>query len=93
MASEYITVDQARKDLGEKDFYAFHRWLKDKGFDNLTQVGEASFKHEIFATKDQLNMYLREKVGVYNGNAPVGKLFGQTREFLSRSKSRGKKRE
>ena len=86
MTQQYITVEQARQDLGDKDFHKFLKWLREKGFDNLTQVGEASFKHEIFATKDQLNMFLREKVGASNGNAPIVKLYGQTREFLSKRK-------
>lgn len=91
MAQEYITVEQARKDLGEVGFYALHRWLRDKGFRNYTQTGEASFKHEIFATKDQLHQFITEQYRGFKGNLSLTNIYGQTREYLSRYKPKRKK--
>lgn len=82
MALEYISTKQARQDLGDKGFYLFCAWLRDKGYINLTQTGEASYKHEIFATKEQLNQFLKEQGRDLKGDVPVANLYGQTREFL-----------
>ena len=92
MASgEYITVEQARRDLGEQGFYALNRWLREKGFKNFTQVSKDSYKHEIFATKDQLHQFISEQIRDFKGPSSLTNLYGQTREYLSREKLKKKK--
>jgi hypothetical protein len=90
MAGEYITVEQARRDLGDKAFFAFCRWLREKGFANLEKVEEGKYKHEVFATYDQLSRFVAEQVGAFRGSPTTSNLYGQTREFLSRSKRKRK---
>lgn len=84
MAQDYITVEQARKDLGEDGFYALNRWLRDKGFRNYTQTGEASYKHEIFITKDQLRQFVNETFRGDQGDSSTTHLYGQIKEYIKR---------
>lgn len=79
---EYISVKEAREQLTDKMFWAFCKWLRDQGYDNLTKIGEDQYKSEIFATKDQLNRFLNEHGKSSDGSTTLKSLFGQTREFL-----------
>lgn len=82
MAQEYISTQKAKQELGDKAYFAFCRWLRERGDLNLTSEGESKYKHEIFATKDQLNKFIGEQIRVSKGNLPITALWGQTREIL-----------
>lgn len=85
---ESITVKQAREELSESEFFAFCRWLRDRGYTNLQETTEGSFKHEIFATKEQLNRFLKEHGKDPTGVSTSTTLLGQTREFLQSKKKK-----
>ena len=92
MSQEYITVSAAKKELGEEMFFAFHSWLRKKGYTNLTQVEDTKYRHEIFATKKQLHEFINEQIGGFRGrNLSTTHLFGQTRELLSARKRKLKR--
>lgn len=88
--TEYITVEQARKQLSDEEFSAFNRWLREKGIINLSEVGENKYRHEIFATKDQLNQFVREQIRDFKGSNSLTHLYGQTREYLRGFKGKRK---
>lgn len=90
-SNEYITVEQAERDLGQEGCFVFYRWLRKKGYNNMSQIGEAKYKHEIFATKDQLRQFIAETMGSFKGHDSTVNLYGQTREFLSKSQGRRRK--
>ena len=69
-----------------------YRWLRKKGYNNMAKVGEDKYKHEIFATKDQLRQFISEQVRGFKGSPTTANLYGQTREFLSGYKPRRKGR-
>ncbi len=81
---DYISTGKAREELGE-DYFILKRWMREKGIDNLTQVGD-KYVNEIFITKRQLNQFVREQNPHYSGDTSIANLYGQTREFLSRKK-------
>ena len=89
---EFISAKIAKKVLGDEAYFAFCAWLRTRGYDNLTQIGESHFKHEIFATKDQLNQFLSEQGADYKRSGSITQLFGQTRELLKNVVNRGRRK-
>lgn len=72
MEDDYITTEQARKELGEEAYFAFHRWLVEKGYRNLNKT---------YVTKDQLREFVKETLSTFRGLDSTDALWGQTREF------------
>ncbi len=81
---DYISTNKAREELGE-DYFVLKRWMREKGIDNLTQVGD-KYVNEIFITKRQLNQFVSEQIRDFKGDRTLTNLYGQSREFLSRGK-------
>lgn len=69
---EYISVKKAKEELGDAAYFAFHKWLVEKGFRNLD---------EKFVTKDQLQQFVKDTSGTFRGPSSTGNLWGQTREY------------
>ena len=80
MPNEYISTKKAREELGDVPFFAFCRWLREKGYQNLTHFGEGHYKHEILATKDQLHHFANETIGGNHGLLSLTALWRQTRD-------------
>lgn len=83
---DYISADQAREDLGDDGYFTLCKWMREKGINNMTQVGENRYVNEIFITKRQLNQFVNEQVHDFRGDRTLTNLYGQTREHLSRKK-------
>lgn len=84
--NDYITTSQAKKELGENEYYVFCRWLREKGYNNLTESRPGHYKHEIFATHSQLNEFVTEQIRDFKGSDSTNTLWGQSRELLSEKK-------
>ena len=69
---EFITVKQAKEELGDQAYFAFHKWLTEKGYRNLD---------EKYVTKSQLNEFVKEIAGTFRGVSDTNNLWGQTREY------------
>ena len=90
MTEGYITPERARRELGEDAYWAFRSWLKNKGYDNLTPHGDNKLINDVFATKAQLEEFIKEVVSDFKGNQPTETLWGQTREYWNKKRIKKK---
>lgn len=87
-----ITEQQAFNDLGEKSYYSFLAWMREKGYINLEQTGESNWKRsKIFITKSQLLEFKKEVLRDFKGTDDTGVLWGQSREYWSGQQGRKKR--
>jgi hypothetical protein len=77
VTEQYITTEKARKELGDEAYFAFHRWLTEKGYRNLDDK---------YVTGDQLNEFIKETAQFIRGVLPTNEAWGQTRELLRSKK-------
>lgn len=69
---EYISPEQARRELGDESYFAFHRWLAERGFRNLGKI---------YVTKAQLQEFIKETAQSFRGTDSTNALWGDTREL------------